>query len=393
MSNTLTAVVPQLLAQGLLCLREFAVMPRLVNRAYESTAGRRGSTIDVPISSALEATQVAPGHEPPQPQDSAPTSVPVALDQWWEADFHLTDKEQLEVMDGVIPMQAAEAVKVLANRVDVDLLTHYKKFYGFHGNAAAGVFRTPFTDSSGNPTNTQDATAIRTILGRQLAPNTDRHIVMDPDCEGAALNIRAFQDLSWGGSMSEILEGKLNRKLGFSWWMDQNALIHTAGTASDGATTVAVDNGAGYAVGVKSVVIDVAAGTKTLVEGDIISFAGHSQTYVVTAGVTLDTSGVAVSIEPGLQAAVVDDEVVTVRKSHTVNLAFHRDAIAFATRPLVMHGAELGVISRSATDPVSGLTLRLEVKHQNRQLRFAYDILYGSAVIRRNFGARLAGAA
>ncbi len=83
--NSLTEVVPQLLAQGLLALRQNAVMPRLVNRGYEATAGERGSTIDIPIPSAITAAEVSPANYPPSTSGVTPTSVSLALDQWYEA--------------------------------------------------------------------------------------------------------------------------------------------------------------------------------------------------------------------------------------------------------------------------------------------------------------------
>ena len=390
MANVLTAVTPKLLAQGLMALRQNAVTAQLVNRRYEPLAGERGSTIDVPIPSAIAVQQVSPAATPPSTADFQPTSVPVALTSWWEAPFYMTDQDMLTAMEGTIPMQASEAIKSLANKIDATILATYTKFYGFHGNENAGAFLTPFTNSSGVATDAGDATKIRKILNTQLAPLDDRHVIMDPDGEAAALNIRAFQDTSWSGDPRAILEGQLNRRVGFNWWMDQNIPRHTSGTAA-AATVTTID---ANVVGDKTVTMKVSTGTATLVIGDIVSFANHTQTYVVTAAATLDTTGVAVSIEPGLVVAVDGSgtPVTTdVKPSHTVNLAIHRDAIAFATRPLAMHGPALGVISQSAVDPISGLTLRLEITHEHKRTRFSYDALWGVDVVRRELGARLAG--
>src|SRR5262245_730810 len=97
-------------------------MPRFVNRAYESMAGDKGSTIDVPIPSAITAQDVAPAAVPPSTADVAPTKVSIPMTKWKEAPFYLTDKDMLEAMTGTIPMQASEAIKALANQVDNDIL-------------------------------------------------------------------------------------------------------------------------------------------------------------------------------------------------------------------------------------------------------------------------------
>lgn len=388
MVNVLTAVIPQILAQGVMALRQQAIMPRLVNRKYEREAGLQGSTIDVPIPSAIATTTVVPGATPPATPDLTPTSVAIPLSEWKEAPFHLSDKEQLEILEGpggYVNMQVSEAIKSLANNVDNFLLALTTKFYGYRNPAGIGnTPRTAFTDSSGNPTNTQDATRLRAILNNQLAPMDDRHQVMSADMEAAALDLRAFQDASYSGSVQAILEGQLNRKIGAQWWMDQNVATHTPGTFSD----LIIDGTA--VLGEKTVTVDSVIGG-TAVVGDIVTFAGHTQTYVVTTLLTLAaTASGELLIEPGLVAVPADSAAVTLEAAHVNNPFFHRDAIAFATRPLipVTHPS---IITRATADPISGLTLRLTITAEHRRVRFAFDILYGGEVVRRELGARMAG--
>lgn len=395
MANTLTAVTPKLLAAGLMALRQNAIMPRLVNRKYEEMAGEKGSTIDVPIPSAIAVQTVSPSNTPPTTADVAPTSVAIPMDQWKEAPFYMTDKDILEAMNGTLPMQASEAVKALANTIDADILSQYVDFYGFRGTESSGAHINPFADSTGVPTDTRDGTAVRAILNKQLAPMSDRQFVLGPDAEGNALNLRAFQDLSWTGDPDAIIAGKLNQRLGFSWWMDQNVPTHVAGTAA-AASDVTVKNVAGYAIGSTAILLTKGASTCTLLKGDILTFSGDTQTYVVTdtGPLTIPTtaSTVTVNIQPPLVKALVDAQAVDVKPSHQVNLAFHPQAIAFASRPLVSHGAQLGVISQSMVDAISGLALRLEITHEHKRVRWSFDALWGKKVIRREYGCRLAGA-
>ncbi len=379
MANQLAEVTPKLLAQGLLALRQFAITPRLVNRGYESLAGEKGSTIDVPIPSAIAAVAVVPAANNPVTADIAPTSANIVLDQWFEAPFYLTDKDMMEAMNGTIPMQASEAIKALANNVDRYILGLYKKFYGSAGTAGT----VPFDNGT-----TSDATNLRKVLNKQLAPLDDRHVVFDPDAEASALNLRAFQDASYSGDVQVIMDGMLNRKLGFQWWMDQNVLSHTAGTITDDPTVTGAN-----AVGATSINVTTDAGDAVnLLEGDLISFAGDDQQQVVTADVTIGASSSGdIPIYPGISVATTGGETFTVVGDHVANLGFHRDAIAFANRPLADAGQGLGVITQSATDPVSGLTLRLEISREHKRTRFSYDILYGAEAIRPELGARLLG--
>lgn len=370
-TNTLTTVIPQILAQGLLALREMAISPRLVNRMYEKEAAGKGSTIDIPIPSAIATQDVTPSYVPPDDAGVTPTEVTISLDQWKEAPFFMSDKDFLEVMAGTLPMQASEAVKAVANTVDNAVLANYVNFYGWSGVSGT----TPFA------TDTSEFLAARKVLFDQLTPASPRYVLLDTDAEANALGLRAFQDNSWRGDREGIMEAQIGRKLGSDWFVSQNVPTHTAGSAS-GAT------GSGTA-GTKAVTLQ-SAGTGNILVGDIITFAGDTQTYTVTSGDTDVSNGGTLAVEPAL-ATSPSAAAITVKATHVVNLAFHREAIALATRPFAAADPlGLGTYT-SAVDSVSGLALRLEVSRQHKRTRFAYDILYGSQVVRPEFGVRMAG--
>jgi len=379
MPNVLTAVIDKLLAAGLVALRQQAVMPRLVNRGYETMAGRKGTTIDIPIPSAITAIQVAPANVPPANTDSAPTSVSIPMSQWYEAPFYLTDKEFMEVVEGFVPMQATEAIKSLANQVDIDLLTQANKFVGFAGTAGTTPFATDLTAYL----------QARKALNAQLAPMDNRAVVLNVDAEANAIGLRAFQDAAFRGDTGGIINGQIGYKLGATWVMDQNVRSFTPGTAS-GATTTA----AGFAIGTTSIVA-AAAGSGTLLVGDVIKFAGDSNTYNVTTGLASAAAGGTFVIYPGLKQAIpASATAITVQGSGSArvqNLVFHRDALALASRPLETQDPfGLGNF-QSAVDSVSGLVLRLEVTRQHKQTRLSYDILWGSQCIRPELGCVMAG--
>jgi hypothetical protein len=97
--------------------------------------------------------------------------------------------------------------------------------------------------------------------------------------------------------------------------------IAVNGTAAIGATQVPLDGFSNSTTGV-------------LKAGDLIKFANHNKVYMVTADESSNGSGevAAVDIEPPLQAALVNNEAVTVNQpSFTVALA--QDDVLYSTDP------------------------------------------------------------
>jgi hypothetical protein len=382
-SNIITAVIPKLLAQGLLALRQNAITPRLVASMSSTIAGKKGSTIDVPVPSAITATDVTPAATAPVAGAMVPTTVPVVLNNWKEAAFDLSDNEYEQAMDGVIPMQASEAVKAIVQAVDLSIMALYVKFYGTFGTAGT----TPFGNVDSG---IADAVGIRKVLNNQLVPMEPRHVVLNPDAEANALAMKQFADMQFSGSVAAMQDGMLNRKLGMNWWMNQNVPTMTTTVFTAGAASV---NGVN-AAGILTLSVAKLTNTTPLVEGDILTIASGpaAGNYVVTAATTLIVGNTTVNIYPPLRGATAGAEVVTKLATGGVqNLAFHRDAIAFANRPLSSAPEGLGSISMAQMDPVSGLSLRLEVTREFKRTRWSFDFLWGVSVIRRELGARLLG--
>jgi len=394
MANNLQSVTPKLLAQGLMALRQQAVMPQLVNRRYEALAGQKGSSIDVPIPSAVTTLDVAPAAVAPATADSAPTSANIPLDQWKEAPFYLTDQDMMTAMQGTIPMQASEAIKSIANTVDGYILNKMKnRAFGFAGTPGTTPFATDLTAF-------KDALV---ALNRQLAPRQDRRIVLDPLAEGQAILLPNFIQAQQAGSNQTVLDGTIGHRVGCDWYMDQNVPAHVPGVpggtpiaagaqAAGQGTTVASGLFGGQMFQGTLNVSGMTNSTGTYAEGDVITIAGHTQTYVVTAAATASGTGTAtLNIYPALQNALSGGEAITLKAARTCNLYFHRDGFAFATRPLQDSAEGLGHLITSAVDPVSGLTLRLEVSREHKRTRFSYDMLYGGAVVRPELLSQIAG--
>jgi len=384
MPNTLTDVMPKILSSALDTLREKAVMPRLVNSDYSEEAASKGAVINVPVPTALTAQDVVPGPYSQTTADLTLNTVQIPLNFWKEAPFYLTDKDLMEIMDGVPNMQIKEAAKALANAVDLSLLNLYTGIYNFTGTPGT----TPFAVSS-SPQGIEAINA-RKILSKWLAPEDDRRIVLNLDAEANALGLPAFQYYLNAGTDATIREGQIGRKLGFDWYSDQISV--TAPKPSLSTLTINLPT----AVTAGSSTATFSAGTLTgsVAPGDIFSVAGDSQTYVVTAPANAASNAITVQFAPKSLVNWNANSAVTFRDSHAVNLAFHRDAFALAVRPLQDNAmmSELGgSLYQTMTDPVTGIPLRLEVRREYKRVRWSLDLLWGVGLVRPQFACRIAG--
>lgn len=382
--NNLTNYIQPLLAAGMRSLRQRIVLPRLVNRDFDRVPGQKYSTIQIAISSAITATDVVPGHVAPDTDALAPSFIQLVMDQWKEAAFTLTDSDLMKVRSGIIPMAADEAAKALADAVNAQVWTRVKGV----GNFAGTPGTTPFATDLSVYINA------RKILNKRNVPKDNRFAIIDEDAAGNAIQLRAFQDASWRGDTEGIVEGEIGRKLGALWVSDNAVPFQNTTALSAGAATV---NGVN-AKGSKVVSIAKATNTSALKAGDIITIAHGGLTgsvdYAVDADVTLIVGNTSVTLSEGLRVATAGGEAVTLRAAHVKNVLLHRDAIAFGSRPLAEstpEGAGNLAAYDSVVDEVSGLTLRLELTREFKQWRWSYDIMWGSALVRPEFGAIMAG--
>lgn len=387
MTNDLTNIIHKTIARGLLVLRKRLILPRTIANEYSEEAKQKNDVINVPIAKPKTASAVTPGPTPPQFGDSTPNNVQIPLDQWDYSDCGLTDADlqKIDVDKHFIPMELDACMNALAEKVNTYLWgKFYKEVYGYAGTAGT----TPFA------TTTTAATDLRKVLAAQRCPRTNRHAILNFDAEANALGLAAFRDVSQSGKDTPVIEGELGRFFGFDWDSDDDVPTHTAGTITTGliakaSTAQAVDD--------TTIVCTTAASTGAcaLVAGDIVTFAGHTQTYVLTAAATQATAAtdVTLNISPGLKVALAGSEAVSVKATHVVNLGFERSAFAFASRPLLETTKMFsgGVTMISMTDEVSKIALRVQIVRQWMQTAWVFDILYGGKCVRPEKAARLAG--
>jgi hypothetical protein len=368
-------ILSTLAVLGLATLRENLVLARLVNRQYESaiTGATRGSTINIVVPSAVVAVNVTPAAVPPATAATTPSVVPITLTEWMEAPFTLTDFDLARVQRGVIPMEAAEAVKALANAIEAFLWTK-ATFYGFAGTPGT----TPFA------TDLSAYLSARNIANKQLVPMDPRFMIINPDAEANALGLRAFQDASFRGDTDGIINGQIGRKLGALWIMSQLVPTQDDGTQNGAYVTNGVQ-----ALGVKALNIKTGAGT--IAAGAIFTIAGDTQTYAVQAAANAGGTQT-ISIEPGLKVATTDGLAITFKNPFAKNLLVHRDGLGFAMAPLMETVISDKLVDmQPITDAESGLSIRVELTREHKRWRWSFDAMWGATLVRPEFGVNVAG--
>lgn len=380
MSNTLAAVLVTLLGKGLSVLRRRVLMPSMVSRDNEEVvAMSKGKTVQVPIYDRKTAAAVSASNTLLSPSNSAPSYATVTLDQWYQTNFFLTDQELTQVADPkYVPNQLVGAFDGLAYQINSSIFGLYKDVGNYVGTAGT----TPFASSQALMNN---ATA---YLNKNDAPLSPRYGVLNYDAGANAKNIAAIADVDTTGKDDIKIEGRLGKRYGVEWYEEGQVPTHTAGTAATASAHTAT-------AGVSTVSVSGGADGAIFKDGDIITFAGHTQTYTVTASATIGSSSSgSITIFPALAVTVSTGTAITLAASHVVNLVMHPGAFAFASRPeseAISIARHMGVAMEQMTDPLTGITYTLEVQRQHKQFVWILSCLWGQTSVRPELACRIAG--
>jgi P22 coat protein - gene protein 5 len=381
MPNTLGAYNPIFYAQQtLIHLRKVLGMAARVYRGYEQERNatfRMGDTITIRKPSTFTAQNA-----PSSAQDLATQSVNIVLDQWKEVKFEATDKERAYTGERLIAEHIEPAAYAIGDNIDQALAALYKDI--------------PWISDYGSALDHTIITGARKVLFDNAVPmDNNLHLMVDSTLEMAFLNSQVFHSAQVAGAAAEgpLMRGTLGTRFGIEVFANQNVQAHLGGTATltagDKAGTV---NGV-HAKGATTLAVTGFTGAETIKKGDTLVIAGNTQRYAVAADVTLAAGAGTLTITPGLAAALVGSEVVTLGTApsdtaHSANLMFHRNAFALAMAPLPDDLP--GIEAFTAVDPVSGLSVRARrwADGNSSKLIMALDVLHGVKTLDPNLAVR-----
>lgn len=269
--------------------------------------------------------------------------------------------------------QISQAMRAIVNQIESELLADvYKNASRAIGTAGT----TPF----GSNFNT--VAQVRQILVDNGMPTDGRTTLVINTLAGTNLrNLAQLQKANEAGGTQLLRQGTLLDLQGIMFKESAGIASHTKGTGDNFVT-----NGT-FSVG--DTAIDIDGGTGTILAGDVITFNGDSNKYVVASALSGGTVTIAA---PGLRQSLADGVAVTVGDSYTGNVAFHQAAVELGMRAMAQPtGGDAAVDRMTVQDPMSGLVFEIAAYKGYNKAMFDVACLYGFKTWKPEFVATLLG--
>ena len=378
MANTLTNLTPDLYEALDTVSRELVGLIPAVTLNASAERAAKGQTIRSAVAPAAAAADITPAQKAPDTGDQTIGNKTLSISNSRGVAIRYNGEEQRGLnangpgYQNVLRDQFAQAMRTLCNEVETDIADLYASASRAYGTAGT----TPF----GTAGDFTDASSALQILKDNGAPLTGNQLVVSSAAGANMLGLQSRVDVQ--GNDSLLRQGVMLSTAGMDIRESAQIISHTKGT---GASYLV--NDAGLAVG--DTVIACDGGTGTILAGDVVTFAGDTNKYVVTSALAAGSFTIA---EPGLKVAVADNAAITVNDSYAANMAFNRSAIVLVTRaPARPEEGDLAEDVMLMTDPRSGITFEVSMYKEYRQVHFEVALAWGVSAIKPEHMALLVG--
>jgi len=350
MANTLTNLAGDIYKAADTVGRELVGFIPSVTINAGSERAAKGDTIRSFITASATANNIAESMTIPQGDDQTITSSTMTLSSAKAVQIPMTGEDIKHLNNGsgyetVYGDQIAQAMRTLSNQIESDLAT---AAYQGASRAVGTAGTTPFAS------NFNTIAQARQIIADNGGVTGDGRLslVMNTLAGTNLRNLASLQKANEAGSDAMIRQGTL---------LDlQGVMMKESGQIGTHTTVGSDDHAVNGAVAVDGTTITV-DGTQTTdcAIGDVISFSGSSDNYVVN---NQDTSSSLILNSPGAQEIIADNETIATGASYTPNVMFHQNAIELGMRaPAVPNGGDSADDAMLVQDPHSGLVFEIRV--------------------------------
>lgn len=379
--NTLTNLIPSLYAAMDIISREMVGAIPCATLSADVARAAVGQTVYSFNSNASAATDITPGVTSPDDGEQTFGSTPLTITKARRVPFRWNGEQQKALNNGgpgyaaLRNSQMVQAMRTLTNEMELDTV---RAAYLASSRAYGTAGTTPFASGVG------DSAQVRKILDDNGCPLGSRVGIIDTS---AGANLRTNTQLTKAneaGTTMTLRDGELIDMHGISYHESAAVSQVTKGTGASYTS-----NTTGYAIGATD--ITLITGTGTVLAGDIVTFAGDTNQYVVAVGTA--AAGVISLAAPGLRKALATSAVaMTIVNSSTRNVVFHQSSLILATRaPALPEEGDAAADRMIITDPRSGISFEVSMYPQYRQMLYEVAVAWGVKGIKSAHSAVLLG--
>jgi hypothetical protein len=328
-------------------------------------------------------TSYTPSMTIPEGDDQTVDNKTMTIDQVANVQIPWTGEDIRHVNNGsgfetIYGDQIAQAMRTITNAIEAHVGT---KVYQGASRAIGAAGTTPFVS------NFDVVAEARQVLVDNGTPMDGQVSMVLGTTAGTKLrNLAQLQKANEAGSDALVRQGTLLDLQGIMLKESAGVASHVkgAGTGYDaaggepiGETTIALDGGTVNTTGIKA--------------GDVVTFAGDANNYIVGTGLTATTGNIVLN-PTGLVETLADTVEMTIGDSFTANAAFHRAAVELVARaPEQPFGGDAAVDRMTVQDPFSGLIYEIAVYKGYGKTMIDVTTFYAAKVWKGDFAAVLMG--
>ena len=387
MANVLTDLAADIYTAADTVGRELVgVIPSVTINTNATEVAAQGEVIRAAFTQEQAVTTVTPSMTIPEGADQTVDNKTMTLSSTASVKIPWTGENIKFVNNGagfdtIYGDQIKQAMRAITNQIEtevaLDIADRASRAVGTAGT-------TPFASDFNT------VAEVRQILVDNGMPSNDRQatLVINSAAGTKLRNLAQLNQVDSSGNDDMLRRGTLLDLQGLMMKESAGLNNHTAGTGSSATT-----DDAGYAVGATTITL-ASAGTGTILAGDVVTFAGDTNQYVVTTGDgDVSGGGTIVLGAPGLQVAIAaSTTAITVVASSVKNVAFHRAAVEIGIRGMAQPmGGDAAVDRMTVQDPMSGIIYNIAAYKGYNKAMFDISCLYGYKVWKPEFTAVLLG--
>ncbi len=378
MSNTLTDLTPDLYQALDTVSRELVGFIPSVTLDSGVERAAVGQLVRSHVAPQSSATDITPAVTPPDDGDQIIGNKSITITKARRIPIRWNGEEQRGVNSGagyqsILGNQFEQAMRTLTNEMEADVAALHITASRAFGTAGTTPFASDLSDTA----------EVRKILADNGSPLGDMQLVIDTTAGAKMRTLTQLTKANEAADSSLLRQGVLLDVHGMQ--IRESAQVSTF---TNGTGTGYLLDDASSAIGDTALLLDTGSGT--VLAGDVVTFAGDTNKYVVTVGVA--APGTITIAEPGLRVALADSAAMTIGADYAPNMAFSRQSIVLATRaPARPEEGDQADDVMMITDPRSGISFEVALYKQYRQISYEISAAWGQENFKPEHSAILLG--